>query len=250
MKDNADSTKKMLPTYKPISAEPTFTNGEELIYVLHYGFINGGKATLTLNQINFGGRDVFHAVAKAKTTGATDLIFKVLDVYESYFDSGTNLPVMSLRNIKEGSYKKYDEVSHNNVEHKLKSGGIEHKVPENTLDMLGSLFYIRRIDFSTFKPGDIVSVITWFDDRVFPFYIVFKGRETVSNGLGKFKCIKFIPIVEPGRIFKESDDMTIWLTDDANKLPVQIKFEMLVGSFKCDLESYKNLKYDLTAKVK
>lgn len=250
VKDKTDTSQKVLPTYKPISVEPVFKDGEELVFVLHYGFINGGRATLTVTQTNTGGRNVFHTVAKAKTTGLTDKIFRVVDVYESYFDISSNLPMMALRNISEGNYKKYDEVWFNNTDHKVKNTKGEFKVPENTLDMLGGLFYIRRIDFTNFKPGDIVSVITWFDDRVFPFYIVFKGRETVSNGMGKFKCLKFVPVVEPGRIFKENDDMTIWLSDDANKLPIQIRFDMLVGSFKCDIESYKNLKYPLNSAVK
>jgi hypothetical protein len=247
----ADTTKKTLPTFKPIMVEPTFKDGEELNYVLHYGFVNGGYGYFSLQQMHFGGRDVFHAVAKGKTTGLTDKVFKVLDIYESYFDVSSNLPSMSIRNISEGNYRYYDEIIHSNIERKVKSKKAgDVKVPDYTLDMVSALYYIRRIDFSKFKGGEIVSVNTFFSGELFPFYIVFKNRETVKIGSGTYKCLKFVPIVEPGRIFKENDDMTIWLTDDENKIPIQIKFDMIVGSFKCDLVSYKNLKYDLKARIK
>jgi hypothetical protein len=245
-----DKSKPVLPTYKPISAEPTFKDGEELTYLLHYGFINGGYGSFTLQQQFFGGRDVFHAAARAKTSGLADKLFKVVDIYESYFDVKTNLPVMAIRNISEGSYKYYSECLFNHNENKVKSSkNGEHKIPESTLDMASTLFYIRRIDFSKFKGGEIVSINTWFSDEIFPFYIVFKGRENVKIGIGTFKCLKFVPIVEPGRIFKENDDMSIWLSDDENKIPIQIKFEMVVGSFKCDLISYKNIKYEMKSLI-
>ena len=106
------------------------------------------------------------------------------------------------------------------------------------------------MDFTNFKKNDVVAVNTYFGDEVFPFYIVFKGREVLDTDLGKIKCIKFVPVVEPGRIFKNKDDMTFWLSDDDNKIPMRIKFDMVVGSFKCDLVSLKNQKFPLTSKVK
>jgi len=234
----------------PISKTPAFINGEELKYVLHYGFVTAGEALITLKTEKFEGKEVFHAMTKANTTGVVNKVFKVVDIYESYFDSGTNLPVKSIRNIREGNYKKYTEVLFNHSNKTVTSSLTgEHKVPANILDMVAALFYIRRIDFSNFKENDIVKVNTYFDDDLFPFYIVFKGRETVKSELGKFNCLKFVPVVEPGRIFKKKDDMTFWLSDDDNKIPICIKFDIIVGSFKCDIVSFKNNKYPMNSRL-
>jgi len=238
-------------TITPISQIPAFMDGEELNYTLHYGFIKAGEAKITLSKEMFANAfHVFHASANAKTTGTAKMFFPVFDIYESFFDTNSNLPIKSVRNIKEGGYKYYNEVLFDHYENTVKSqlSGV-HKVPANIHDMVSAFFYVRRIDFSNFKGGEIVSVDTYFGDEVFPFYIIFKGRETVRTELGKFKCLKFIPIVEPGRIFKESDDMTFWLSDDENKVPVQVKFDMIVGSFKCDLTGYKNTKFEMKSKV-
>jgi hypothetical protein len=238
------------PAMTPITLPPAFKDGEELNYLLHYGFITGGEASINLKVEKFGGMDVFHAVAKGKTTGLANKIFKVLDIYESFFDIKYNVPLKSIRNISEGNYKYYNEVYFNhrdNVVNSQRSG--VHKVPENMLDMVSAFFYIRRMDMSKFKGGEIIYVNTYFGDEIFPFYIIFKNREEIKTELGKFRCLKFVPIVEPGRIFKENDDMTFWLSDDSNKVPVRIKFDMLVGSFKCDLISYKNTNYEMTSRL-
>lgn len=235
----------------PISNTVAFKHGEELSYTLHYGFIKAGEAKISLTQESFANAfDVFHATARAVTTGLAKTLFPVVDVYESFFDIKTSLPIKSIRNIREGNYKYYNEVYFNHLNNTIKSQlSGEHKVPAYIHDMLSAFFYVRRIDFSTYKGGEIVSVDTYFGDEIFPFYIVFKGRETVKTDLGKFKCLKFVPIVEPGRIFKESDDMTFWLADDDNKFPVQVKLDMVVGSFKCDLTGIKGNKFDLKSKV-
>ena len=233
------------------SETPVFLDGEKLTFRLHYGIITGGEAQITANKTKLNGRDVFHAVVTGKTTGLIDKIYKVHDVYESYFNPVTNLPDKAIRNIREGSYRYYDEVLFNQDEmYVVSQRNGKVSVPKYTLDMASVVFYVRRLDLAKLKVNDIISLDTYFGDELFPFYIVYKGKDTISIGSGKYKCFKFVPIVEPGRIFEKNDDMTIWFSDDENKIPVSIKFDMLVGSFRCDLVSFENLKYPLRAKIK
>ncbi len=234
----------------PVSGVLPYRDGEFLKYKLHYGFITGGSATITLKQEKFENMDVFHSVVVGKTTGLVDKIFRVKDIFESYFDIKTTLPYKAIRNVSEGNYKLVENATfdrHANIVKSDRKGVV--KVPKNCLDMVSAFFYIRRIDFSNYKVGDMVYVDTYFDG-MFPFYIVYKGKETIDTEVGKIRCLKFVPIVEPGRIFKDNDDMTFWLSDDDNKLPVSVKFDMVVGSFKCDLVEYQNIKFELKAKVK
>ena len=246
------STSFQTNTVKPvINPEPAFIFGENLKYSLHYGIITAGLAIITLDKESYNGNTIFHAIVKANTVGLADKFFKVLDIYESYFLPSSNLPVRTIRNIHEGNYKQYNDVGFNHENNTITSKlSGEHKVPENILDMVSSLFYLRRVDFTNFNINDIIFVNTYFGDEVFPFYIVFKGREVLETSMGKFKCLKFVPVVEPGRIFKNKDDMTFWLSDDSNKIPVRVKFDMIVGSFKCDLVSFNNQKYSLSSLVK
>ena len=233
------------------SETPVFIDGEDLTFRVHYGFITGGEARLTLRKEWLFGREVFHTVLIGKTTGLVDKLYKVYDIYESFFDPETNLPDKAIRNIREGSYRYYDEVIFNQKEQYVMSqrnGKVS--VPKNTFDMASVMYYVRRLDLANLKVNDIILLDTYFGDELFPFYIVYRGRETISIGSGQYKCFKFVPIVEPGRVFQKKDDMTIWFSDDENKIPVSIRFDIWAGSFRCDLTKYENLKYPLTAKIK
>jgi hypothetical protein len=86
-----------------ISETPVFINGENLTFRIHYGFITGGEAKIIAQKTQLNDREVFHAVVTGKTTGVIDKIYKVYDVYESFFNPATNLPDKAIRNIREGS---------------------------------------------------------------------------------------------------------------------------------------------------
>jgi hypothetical protein len=53
-----------------------------------------------------------------------------------------------------------------------------------------------------------------------------------------------------GTIFSGGEDLTVWVTDDKNKIPVLIKAKILVGSVKGVFQSAENLKFPLTARIK
>lgn len=227
----------------PGHAQHNFQAGEILEYVLHYGPVNAGKATGTLTYATIDGKKVFYSEGLAQSTGLADRLYKVRDIYGSWFDPVTLLPVKSNRDISEGKYKRKDEVSYDHSNGKAYSPSGEHEVPKDIRDMVSVLYYIRSLDFDTIRVGDIIPINTFFDDELFPFDIRYRGKEKVKIKMGEFNCLKLVPFVEPGRIFESEDDMTIWISDDANKVPVRVKFDLMIGSIKCDLTSYSGLKY-------
>jgi hypothetical protein len=54
--------------------------------------------------------------------------------------------------------------------------------------------------------------------------------------------------VKSGRVFKEKEGVTLWVSNDKNHIPISIKAQLAVGSLKADLENYKNVKYPLAFK--
>lgn len=59
--------------------------------------------------------------------------------------------------------------------------------------------------------------------------------------------MKFHPQLLEGRVFKNKDDMTLWVSDDENKIPVRAQAEILVGSVKMDIKGFSGLANELTA---
>ncbi|HEX7494038.1 MAG TPA: DUF3108 domain-containing protein, partial [Bacteroidales bacterium] len=88
----------------------SYKAGEKVIYSIQYAFIPAGSGTLELKSDTFNGNEVLHSKLSARTTGMAETLFKVLDIYESYMDPVTGLPVKSIRNIREGHYKRYNVV--------------------------------------------------------------------------------------------------------------------------------------------
>jgi hypothetical protein len=221
----------------------SYKSGEQLKYLVHFGFIDGGVAGLTMEELEVGGKKIHHAKATGKSVGVAEKLFKVRDVYETFIDAETGLPVKAIRDISEDTYKYYDEVLFNRKDNFVvtkRKGKV--KVPEKTLDILSSFYYARRALFNNLKQGDVLTLDTYFDDGIFTLQIRYKGTETIKTKFGKVNCLKFSPVVEPGRIFDSSDDVTIWISNDKNYLPLRIQFDLMVGSLKCDLIEYQNIR--------
>ena len=90
----------------------------------------------------------------------------------------------------------------------------------------------------------------FLDNEVYNMYLRYLGKETVKTKYGKFKAIKFKPLLVKGTIFEGGEKMTVWVTDDGNHIPVRIESPISVGNIKVDMMSYKNLRYPLSSLVK
>lgn len=226
---------------------------ERISYIIHYGLITGGVASLELRQDTLRGKDVWHSVLIGRTTGLADVIFRVLDVYESYIDPTTELPVLAVRNIREGRYKRYNEVV---FDHKTRKDSAiltsdltgVHIAPQGIHDILSCFYWYRNRIFpglETVNIGDTITVITWFTDELYPIKMIYMGIEQVKTKAGRIRCHKFNPVTEKGRLFKTEQDVSFWFSDDKNYLPVKIRFDIFVGSFMVDMIDYEGLKYPL-----
>jgi len=234
--------------FKPVaSGEKPFKPGEKLVYIVKFGPIIGGTASLTLKQTTYQDKIVYHSRAEGKTVGVAEKLYSVKDVFESYFDIQTGLPHKLIRDVKEGSYKKHEEAFFDHAKGTAYSLRLDTiiQVPPGILDMVSLLYFIRTLDMSAVKSGDVLKTVTYFDDELFPFEIRYKGKEDVKTKFGKIRCHRFDPVVEPGRMFDSEDDMTIWLSADKNIIPIKVRFDLLVGSLRIELDEFINLKYPL-----
>lgn len=220
-----------------------FKPGELLKFRIHYGFLDAGEATIEVKNelMNIGGRSCYHFVGIGRSVGAFDWFFKVRDRYESVVDQQAMVPWLFIRRISEGGYTKNQNVSFNHYTDSATSEKATIAVPDNTQDLISSFFYARTIDFSNAKEGDVFPITGYLDDAVFPMNLKFLGREKVKSKKGTFRCLKFRPMLVEGRVFKDEEDMTVWISDDKNKIPVRVQTNILVGSIKMDLVDYSNL---------
>lgn len=240
IKSNDNNKNTVLRTINSKAFKP----GEVLKYRLHYGFVDAGTATLQVDKCDrtIDGRTIYHIIGTGKTRGAFDWFFKVRDRYETYIDAQGVFPWLFIRRVNEGGYIINQDYKFFQREQKVNTDkGKTYNVPKNIQDMLSAFYYARTIDFSHANKGDIFTINAFVDSKVYPLKIKYMGKSTAKVNGVKYRCIKFHPVVQKGRIFKDEDDLNVWITDDKNKIPVLAQAKVLVGSIKMELADYKNL---------
>lgn len=228
-----------------------FKDGEWFQFKMSYsGWLKAGNATLEVKTTKLNNKDVYHVVGKGWTTGAIKWFFKVKDRYESYFDINTGLPYKFIRDIDEGGHTKNIEIEFDqkskvahvhNKKHKTKAS---YATEQDVQDMVSAFYYLRNnYDTNSIKPGDEVKLNMFFDEENYEFKLRFLGRETIKTEFGKINTLIFRPYVMAGRVFKEQESLTLWVSADDNKIPLRIKADLAVGSLRADLEAFKGLKH-------
>ena len=228
-----------------------FQDGEWFKFRMSYsGFLKAGNATLTVDETTLNGKQVYHVVGKGWTTGAIKWFFKVKDRYESYFDKQTGLPYKFIRKIDEGGHTKDIEID---FDHKKRQAHVENKkhntkkviaTEKDVQDMVSAFYYLRNnLDTESIQIGETINMDMFFDDEAYKFKLKFLGREILKTEFGSVPTLKFRPYVQAGRVFKEKESLTVWVTDDGNKMPVLIKADLAVGSLKASLVQFKGLRH-------
>lgn len=229
----------------------TFKKGEWFKFKMSYsGWMKAGEATLKVEEDFINGKPVYHVIGKGKTTGAIKWFFKVKDRYESYFDREKLIPYKFVRNINEGGHTKNIEIDFDQKNHKAHVHNLKHNkrktiaIEPDVQDMVSTFYFLRdNMDVTNLNVGDEVRTNMFFDEENYGFKIKYLGKETLRTKFGKVKCLKFRPYVMAGRVFKEEESLTLWVSADRNKVPIRIKADLAVGSLRADLDAFKGLKH-------
>ncbi|MFM9943969.1 MAG: DUF3108 domain-containing protein [Bacteroidia bacterium] len=229
-----------------------FTYGEELNYRVHYGIINAAKIKLRVDEtpVEVHDRQTYHLIADGKTLSTFDWMFKVRDRFESYMDLEYMAPVKYFKSVKEDSYSDIDLVFFDHDKKRIKGKKKNMDCPAYVQDIIGALYYARTIDFASAAKGQKYPLDIYLDQEIYNLEFTYLGKETIKSDIGKVKCIKIKPKAVADRVFSDDEAITLWVSDDENKIPIRVEADLAVGSLKVDLTSYSGLKNSFTAKVK
>jgi hypothetical protein len=228
-----------------------FSSGEKLTYRVAYVLagvvLNGGEATFNTSLEKYQGKSVYHVVAEGKSTH--DLLFKVRDKYETYIDTATLQPYKFIRNVDEGGYKTFENVSFYKATNTAITNSGTYAIPSCVQDVISAIFYARNIDFAKYQPNDTIPFAMFLDRRVYNMHIRYLGKDVIRTKYGKFHTIKFKPLLVKGNMFEGGEKMTVWVTDDPNHIAVRIESPVSVGKVDVDMIDNHNLRYPLTSQI-
>ena len=243
-----------------------FKEGESLTLIFHYrwGIVNAdlGKGSVRLDTATLNGVPVFHCTAIGRTYKFYDNFFTVRENFQSWFTKDGLVPLRFTRDTHEGDYRckndfiyRWDEgnerIDANLYTSKRGARTVVLPLSKCVFD-LPSLYYMaRNMDLSKVRPDVKYPMTFVIDDDVFNVYFIYRGKEIkYVEGIGKVRTIKFAAKLLQGEVFKGDGDMTLWITDDENRIPVYIEAPIKVGFINARLGGYSGLRYPFKSLVK
>ncbi len=214
-----------------------FGVGEKLVYSVKYFNITAGVGILEIKEMDeIHNRQAYHIVATARTAPVFETFYRVNDKIESYMDVLGLFSLKYSKNLEEGTYKAYSGIEFfPEKQLAIKYTKEQYKVPSFVQDVLSELYFFRNIDM-TGKDEVYIDVCS---DEGKPYQVLVKkvGKEKVTVDAGTFDCIIIRPYLKFEGIFKQKGELDIWVTDDANRVPVLLKSHIAIGSVDAVLQS-------------
>ena len=231
--------------FSPAIAEEhhPFRPGEKMHFVLKYGAIPAGAATLEVHDMaEIQGMEAYHFVMTARSSSFIDIFFKVRDRIDSYADAGMNHSLHYKKDQKEGKTRRNIRVDFDWEKNKSTyvNFNTEPKVISllpGTFDPLSVFYYSRLIDFQ--KVEEFEHPVTDGEKNLMGILRVL-GKETISVPAGIFETLVLEPDLQNVEgVFskKQRAKIKLWVTNDERRLLVQMKSKALVGSFVAELVS-------------
>lgn len=232
-----------------------FTFGEELLFDVTYGWVDLAEAKLQVSKkpVSENSKTYFQIDAFGKTKGAATLFGKVNDNWGTHLDPQTLLPLLSYRYIEEGRYRRNEKIYFDQVNKKatLELYDRENKkikevkvfpLPSPVQDLVSGFYFLRTLDFTKLRKGQEVLITGFFDKEIYNLKLIFEGTETIETSLGIKDTYVFSPRLPKNSLFRGDFPVKVWITRDANKIPVKIKANLFIGALNLDITSAKGLK--------
>ncbi len=243
----ADDTK---PPLRHIANE-AFGFGERLEYNVGYKFITAGTASFTIGKqpVMVAGRPCFDIRFEVASLKSLDFLYRVRDRYRTFVDVDGIFPWKFEQNIREGGFRKDFAASFDHIGKTATTTEGSFPIPAFVHDIVSAFYYIRALDLSQYKRGDVVYLQNFFDRETHDLAVRILGRQQIEIESGTYKCIVVETVIKSGSLFKFEGKLLLWLSDDARRIPVKVSTKIPIGSIDAELTGYSGLRGPFTARV-
>ncbi len=228
-----------------------FGVGERLVFDVNYGYITAGEALMVIPAYDtVAGRKCFRVQFTVNSLPSFSWIYRVEDRYLTFIDVEAIAPLRFEQHIREGSYSRdfVAEFDHKKKIAKTTEG--QYPIPEYVHDILSAFYFVRTVDFSAYKTGDMLTLNNFYGDKSYELGVRFLGRQELEVAAGTFRTFVVEPLVKEGGLFKSEGRIVVWLTDDALKIPVRVNTKVVIGSIDVELREYSGMMAPVTSRVR
>ncbi|MEO6223004.1 MAG: DUF3108 domain-containing protein [Vicinamibacterales bacterium] len=215
-----------------------FKVGETLTFDVSWTtFLSAGTATMAVKERRPGasGRSAYHLVAEGQPSSMLGKLYSLYYKAESILDTRTLLPSLATIYSDEGGRKRYKTTTfkgNGSVLYEVKTSTTATstiKAPSTAQDPLGAIYILRALPL---KAGMTASIpIPIIDSgKAYTMRVRVGGLENVKSGLGTLQALKLSMTITGVDGKAEGTGFSLWLSDDARKLPLKISAGLAVGS--------------------
>ena len=240
------------PDIKMMGAS-VFGPGERLKYRVHYGFLNAGEAWLVINNNikTENDRPCYQIEVQGRSVGAFDKLTRIRNTWGTCIDTGYMKPQRAYRDIHENKYRLEENLDFDygkrvvNVKVKERKD-TAFKIPPAVYDIVSGYYFLRQIDYSRTPIGSVIVLDAFFDNEQYKFKVRYVGKETIKTKYGRAQALVISPIMPENSFFDGENSIRLWMSDDANRVPLKLSAELFVGSVDLDLSDFGGTKTGLT----
>ena len=226
---------------QPSKTVVRFPFPEKLTYRVEWRLVTAGSAVIDLSPASSGG---WQTSMNLESIGWVTRFFKVLDSYKMVSTDkfcGSN----STLDAQEGKHHSITRLNFDNSLHKLQSESHDLLTSKDTKrmldiapcthDVMGSLEVLR---ISNLEPGKSMAVPVTDGKKLVSARIEGQAKERLTVSGSSYNTIRYEAYLFDNVLYNRKGRLLIWITDDADRLPVQLRLEMgfPVGNVTVELE--------------
>lgn len=238
------------PPVLPPTSGYSYPQHQTLTYTVDWRVFTAGRVQFQMDQQ--GG--IARVQATADTVGATNMIYQVIDRFQSTFNTQTNCSGGFTKQTQEGRRRIQSDLvftpgagapptrpqgalgTQALTERNLVKGTTKQQqgqIPACSIDSLSGIFYVGS---QNLQIGQDLHLPLADAMRTVGVTVKVEAREEVKTPAGTFGTIRVQPTADAG-VVKNRGSITIWYTDDARHIPVQIRAKLFWGTLTFHLQS-------------
>jgi hypothetical protein len=210
---------------------PELPAREDLRYEIEWRLINAGRAALTWRAAEE--TDGWQIQMKLESVGLVSKLYRVDDTYTSLLGPGlcairSHLIAHEGRKHRETTvtFDRKADTAHRVETDLTKNTVVEDKVidvPPCVRDVLGALYTLRTMNL---EPGQSTEIPISDGKKSVAGKVEAQEREDVKIKGKVYKTIRYQAYLFNNVLYRRNARLYVWLTDDARRLPVQIRVRM------------------------
>ena len=209
--------------------------GEKLKYSAYFGGVPAAEASLEIiGKEKLNGTSTYHVRFSAKSKGIISYLFPINDKIDLWLTEDSLLTVKESLRIREGNYKKSQEMILNHNKNFVVLNSDTLTIPGNTHSPY-ALFYFFRI--KEFSQVELDTLHTTNGKRITDLKVEIERDVKVNVPAGSFTCTKISPMKLDEKEFKNKSQMSMLFSNDENRYPVKIWLTMKYGSLVLELDN-------------